>query len=444
MDIKDTILIILMYMFITILILYKEIKEIKKYKKVKMHNYISFFIILFYCITPIIYLISKNINDAETTFSSKYMTEQAKYYYLAVLMTLVTYIFFRLGNKIKVYKRNDKDLKIINIESRSFVVASIILCFIGWFALILWTRVYGMPWDIFPYASQIRSGIVKIDNPFTFVKPLCPILIIASYCFFLILIETKKKNKFIYAIFFIISVIGSVIYSIANDGRLMMILFILVPVLYVIFRKNKKINFVKLSILAIITLIILGNLDNITYYIRNGKIREKENESSISEIVLNELDFVHMNVINTLYMRENGIITEYTWLQDLKNIVYSWVPERFKPESVVTLYELNTSKYNNLSGTLPTDLITAGIYEYGSWLFFILPLIVGMLIKFLETKLTCSDDKFREIIMILLSVYLGLKVVGYYDLSIIIFGVFYIVVSYIIVLIMNNINMEEE
>lgn len=443
MDIKDTILITLMYVLIILLTLYNEIREIKKCKKVKMHNYISFFIILFYCITPIIYLISKNINNVETKFSNNYITEQAKYYYLQVFMTLVTYIFLKLGNKIKVTEKRNKDFKIVNIESKSFAVAAIILCLIGWVALLMWTRVYGMPWDIFPYASQIRSGIVEINNPYTFVKPLCPILIIASYCFFLILLETKKKNKFIYVIFFIISVVGSIIYSIANDGRLMMILFILVPIIYVIFRKKEKINFVKLFIIAVITLIILGNLDSITYYIRNGEIDQKQNENSLSKIIADELAFAHMNVINTLYMRENGIITEYTWLQDIKNVFFSWVPERIKPDSIVTLYELNTSKYFNITGTLPTDLITAGIYKYGSWAFFILPFIVGILIKFLEVKLSYPNDKFREIIMILLSVYLGLKIVGYYDLSVIIFGVFYIVISYIIVIIMNNIKMEE-
>ena len=59
----------------------------------------------------------------------------------------------------------------------------------------------------------------------------------------------------------------SIIATLATDSRSATIIVFLVPILYMI--SYKKVNIKKTMIVGTIALVVLANLDSVTYYIRN-------------------------------------------------------------------------------------------------------------------------------------------------------------------------------
>ena len=191
-------------------------------------------------------------------------------------------------------------------------------------------------------------------------------------------------------------------------------------------------------------IIILGQLDNVTYYLKNKKRRKVEDNNNIITIIADELGYTYSNNININYLRNEGVINEYTLFSDIKNIMFAWVPQRLKPKDVINLFDYNTTFYKRTTGQIPTDIITASIYKFGIIGVIILPLIVGIFFKILEKKIFKKREKsdYYLVTAYLITTYLGLRFIAYYDLSQILFGSFYIIISIIIVKIISKINMD--
>ena len=432
----DYISIIIIYILILCIIVLTKIIDIRKSKrKIKMIDFLDFYYILIFFITPILCLIQIRNGTMSTYQRNLFMTTDARYFLIVLLLAIIGYIFIHLGYRIKII---GKGIKNIDVKNKKFFMVSVLLMCIGTGALLLWTKAYGMPWDIFPYASQIRSGVVEIYNPFTFVKPFCYFSVIATYNFIIIWESKKWKLNFSVSLCLAISIFSSIIFLIANDGRMLMLIYVLVPLIYFLLKRKRKIPIVKLAIISILMLLIVGNIDKFTYLIRNHEKSTRETNDSISSIIVDEFSYTYSNSVNFLYMKEKGIIQGFTELNDLYNIIFSWIPERFTPDNVVTLFERNTSYYDNASGTLPTDLITASLYKFGYIGIFIIPVLVGILIRILDEYFQKNTDSFKEMFFILVSIYLPLRLVAYYDLSNILFGCFYIIISYILVIMSNK------
>ena len=196
------------------------------------------------------------------------------------------------------------------------------------------------------------------------------------------LLELKAYNankKILIVVGLLISAIGSYIYIIANDGRMFILIVLLTIIIPYIEKKSKKMDFKKIIIyffIGIMIMIILGQLDNITYYLRNKQKRQKKVDNDVITIVANELGYTYSNNININYFRDEEIVENYTIFKDIKNIVLAWIPQSLKPEDAINLFDYNTSFYKDATGQLPTDLITAYIYKFGNVGVVILQLLV--------------------------------------------------------------------
>lgn len=441
MGTKDYIIIIFLYAILAIISTVLEIKNIKKNNTLKMINFFKIYYILVYFITPIFCIIYRDtINTYETynyvSFENEY---HIKYFYMVLLFSTLGYIFLSIGTKINIFKRKEvKATDQVTKNPNKLLFSTFLIMIIGWVALFLWTYAYGSLTGIFQYASAIRSGYVKIYNRFTFLKPFCPFVLMSFYLFFIQLLESKDKKsvyKIVLLVGLIFSLIGSYIYIIANDGRMLMLIFFLVIIIYYMDYKKIKINIytiIILLVISILTIILLGKLDTITSHIRLGNEIEKEGTSP-AETIANEFKFTYFNNLNVLYFRDNNMYTGSTELNDIKSTLLSWIPSSLKPSNIINLYDFNTSFYSGSTGQIPTDMLTAAIYKFDYMGVIILPLIIGILVKALESVFINKESSYSKLIYYLLSIYLGLRVVAYYDLSQILFGSFYIIVTYIII-----------
>lgn len=428
----DIIILSFAYIIFSIIIVIDIIIDINKFHKIKIFSFFKIFYLITYGITP---LVSINVMKFDK-YTINYITTEIKYYYISLLVSILFYIIFRICLYFFA-KIKEKKIKkyLIKIDSSRFYIISVIFMFIGAFSQYMWTKAYGYPFGIIKYANLIRSGYSPIVNKYTFFKPLCYFSLISFYQFFIIFMKNKK---IITSLFMTYSLFNSMILILANDGRMLLLIFFLVIALYFINENIKIINLkfiVKIVLCAIIALVLLGNIDNFTYYIRNGIKRENSSNNGIINIIYNEFSFTHKNNINVLYLKDNNRLVKSTEKGDIKNIILAWIPERYKEDSK-TLFDINTDNYSNISGQIPTDIISASIYKFSYLGIIIIPIVVNFILYFIEAILSKYNSEFIKIMYNLIGTYVALRLVDYYDLSTIIFGCFYIIISLFLVIIL--------
>lgn len=442
-NVKDKIILLIAYIFFLIIILITNIRKIRKDKKLSAIIFVNAYYFIIFVITPICVLL-KNEEIPYFIYSNN-----AKYYYLSLISAFIGYICLNVGYKIKIDNNLENKKSVHN--SKNLILSGYIVLLIGWCSLIVWTKAFGSITGIFKYASLIRSGHGTIYNKYTFVKPFCPMTIFAFEIFYSMMLNFKTFNvtkKILVTIGLVFSLIGSYLYIIANDGRMLILIFFLVIIMSYIENKSETVNLKKIIIyliIAIVMIIVLGQLDNVTYYIRNGQRRQEENNNNIITIIANEFGYTYSNNININYLKDEGTVEGYTIIRDIKNLLWAWIPQRMKPDDATNLFEYNTTFYRNTTGQIPSDLITAAIYKFGYIGVVLLPLLVGMFFKILERKLFEKRNKstYYLVISYLIIIYLGLRFIGYYDLSQILFGSFYIIISMIIVEVISKIKINK-
>ncbi len=430
----DQIVLIILYSIFSLSIGFRLFTKINIDKKITIKSFFELYYLLVYGMVPIVSIIYINQNSYINYY---FFTNNTSYYYYLFVISVIFYLLFlAYCYLLKYTKKMEKpNVKIIDVSSSKFFVSTIIISLIGIISIVMWTKVYGMPWDIIKYANIIRSGKSTIYNKYTFLKPFCSLVIIAFYNN--IVMFGKTKFKLINVLNLIVNLFFSIIFLLANDSRMFILIFFLTIFLYFknqIVKLNIKTTMLYI-LLAISVILVLGRLDNITYYIRHGQSM-KENESNrIVDIVHNEFTYTYRNGINVLYFYDMNMLPSIHEMKDLENIALSWVPERFK-QNKEGLTKLNTSYYYGISGVIPTDIITASIYKFHVFGIIIMPLIISFILKLIESFFTKYSSKFMDMIYNLVGCNVCLRFIAYYDLSDNLFTSFYIIVSLIIICIL--------
>lgn len=242
---------------------------------------------LFFPINYISALLCSGMNDFILSIS---LIEICAYYFAILIVFLTLNFSFAVLTK-------KKDIFCINTEkdiskgSTSILkTASFIVFFIGCICDFLYMRAYGNYLNYFSYSNAIRSGVLTVYNPFSFLIPFRGCIIISSYLFLLLLIN-KETKRLTYFIFFILSSAYSILILYSNKGRVSFAVYFLILFLCVLFSK-KNVKYIKLKqmiflfagiILFSFVLVFLGAMLG-----RNGT------ENVFLEIV-DELSFVFNN-----------------------------------------------------------------------------------------------------------------------------------------------------
>ena len=440
LETKDYILLYMLYIVLSIIIMIVELYRIKKNKSLTLINFFMFFFLVIYCIVPMCCLkyISKGLElrHSDNIFSNEV--------YIEYIFVVISYIVVNLGyNLIPKVKENKKIEEKINVDSKYFYIASVIILLLGWMALLLFTKVYGSIFGIIKYASDIRNGIVVINNPYTFVYPICQFVLFASYMFLMILLNSKERKKiFVFNTFLLLllSIFGSIVFFVADDGRMKMITYFLVMLFCIYHNRFKKIDVKNLLILIMTGLVILtfiNKYDELSYYIKNGIYKNSNsNDSGIIATFVREYSYTYTNGLNIIKRKKSGEKYELRIKENIKAIVVSFLPKRIKKQLNVTdLGDYNTSFYTDTRGEIPTDLITASIYTWGYIGIIITPILMGIAIKLIDRVFLRYKelDGYYRILFYIFAWRETIKYVAYYDLSELIYNMSYIILTYCIV-----------
>lgn len=404
-------------------------------KKSKSKFQIIFFINMFYSIIygfapAVICLYVYNNGGNESPLNYIYFTPEGIYYIILFLFSsIIGFIGINFGYRIKC---NTKVAKSKNITKKGIRIAAFFLMIIGWLSLLLWTKVYGGPIGILPYANALRAGRdIGIYNPWSFMMKLCPFLQFSTYMFFSYFLT--KKNK-IDLIMFLFSGVGAFLYILANSSRMHFALFFVMLIL--IYAGHHKLSmkmYIFLCIVGFLSLVVMHMGESMMRVLQNDTINQSsEGTFNLAEILRNEF-FFPMSSFQTYMNSANDGKIGIRILIDIQNAFFSWLPSRFKPSGLVGLEATNTilNRGTTLYGGLPTDFITTCFYELGLFGLFIFPVLFGYLAKIFERRLRMlfSDDYFKVIYV--LGVFYFVKAIGYGDPANIMSNIFFLVWGHI-------------
>lgn len=436
---RPTGVLIISIIYFTLFILYsiREVIFIHNKKEVKMVSFVRFMYAIIYGLVPLFvhfhYYITGNI-----VARINYSTHGIVQIYFLILLSVIGYLSLNMGY---VIKRKKKALSIGNVTLNNLPLAGLICFLVGFFSILIWTYVYGSPFEIIKYASLLRTGYSPVYNPYAFMKRFCALVMFASYIFYAIIKENKKKHNMVVRLLLLLSMFWSAFYIAANDGRMLAAIYFATFLMakFRIDQLQKKTmiskTFIRYVLLSIITLIAISLSELVLNYVQYG-IWGKITTIDIGEILRNEFGYTILSGQTALTFRETNVFG-YRIFEDIKSGLLAWIPSRFTIGSFTTLFDFNTSLIPGTIGQVPTDIISMSIYDLGLIGAIIIPFCFGMLIKKLEIIMEGKiSQTYYNVLYVLIAFYL-LKSISHCDLNNIVLNIFFIVFGHMIVKIMN-------
>lgn len=454
MELKDYVILIVLYVIYGLLSIYFEIKELKNRRKIEIIDFFRFFYLFFYCIVPICYITAIKTGNYTSLRAYEWMeTNNLTFKYMIWGINVALYIginfFYNLLNKkIKIDK---KEKNAIDITKAYFYIANLIIMIIGWIALVIYTRAYGSIFGIFDYAPLIRDNIFLIENKFTFMQPLTMLLIISSLNYVVLIKNMSGKSvkyKSVTIILTTISFCGLLIVLESIDSRTK-ILSLILMIAFLMFNKRifnvKKKNIIVLVGFLILFCILMVNVENITNLFRKNETKSVNTKKmNIAEFINKNFGFVYVNNLNVLDRIINQKNLQVRLGENIKGIAVSLLPRSIKEKVYTNMHVYNTSFSEKERGVIPSDLMTSSIYSLG----YLGPIIFNIWIASVLYFLNRIFEKYKQLndFYILLKGYIGfdicMSLVSFYDISSIIFSCFELIAGIIIILIVKMIAMK--
>ncbi len=315
--------------------------------------------------------------------------------FMAVMAFICFFVFnysYNKGNKARVV--NKKEF----LSEKQLVILGIICMTIGIASLFIWTDVFGGPIRFIEYAAAVRgdSDNTWANNQFAMFKHPARLIYPALFLFYTLIANKNSRYKIIEIPLFLINLIFAIILLLDNDGRLTIVSFALIMVLFPIIKKEivGMEGFVFLAIAGLICAIVITQLDSITSYIRSGEFSEEESTPIFTTLV-NEFLYVYKSNINA--SEHNAFTIKHLfWLEDLITGIQAWLPTSLKFYSTDSVWQYNT-KYSGSKATVPCDIISEGIYDFGIIGPIIFVYIAGKLLAFADKRLLKSKTNYNMV-----------------------------------------------
>lgn len=425
-------IIILINSIFSLIALIKEVKYIKKHQTIEIVTLCRLMYVLLVCIVPTI--IYYAYLKEEITSLIKYEKDYIWTFWVNTLLTIIAYVMFDIGTKIKQKKFKVREIK---RSDRTNIVTSVFII-ISCIALFKWAAGFGGIKSLIKNANSIRAGFV-VSSGNAFFKHFVPLALLSSLiCFYSLIIDNNKKmtSKCYLGLIFIISLVISIIYILANDGRMLVGIYILLFLIIFIknqYEKEGKIlkMLLKMLLIGSVSIILILNADNLFRKIKGAEIKSNNN-SSILAIITNEFSFI-VTGTQTAAISRNENMSNYMIKNDIINGLFAWLPTKIKPITYTDVWDYNTLLINpGVHGQLPTSIVAQSVYDLGIFGIILVPLMYGYLVKKIQEYIASyKNDIFFNTTYVVLGFYLA-KGMSYFSLYNIMINVFFVVIGWII------------
>lgn len=366
------------------------------------------------------------------------------YYVLAFLGFVILCLSYHSKVNIHLKLMTDRTYRKFkrNNSTRHFLILSWLSLLIGIISLCLWSSAYGSIFNLILEANAVRSGVGSVTNSLAFFKHPARLVLICNFLFFSYLFKNKFSKKQLFHKLcgltgLIITFGASILFLLANDGRLTIMLYIL-AILW-LSTVGKRIHSMQRTILgglAIIcfSLFLINEMDSITHFIRFGEWID--NGKSITSSIIHELSFLPIGAQTSVlagWDNEVGL----TIFDDLVTGLCAWLPSSLKPTGFEDVWNVNTILiWGDLSlshGQYPCSFITQAYYDLRVIGIILYCWGVGKVLKKID-QWSLSDSSLLTISLKAVIMAMILRGVAYFSFYDIMLGIFPI----IIILILNT------
>ena len=212
---------------------------------------------------------------------------------ILIILSIVGYLSLSFGYLLKLDVRNSTACR---RRLRGLPLAAMICLVIGFVSILVWTHVYGSPFNMIPDADSIRSRRSRVYNPFAFMKHTSALVIFASYLYYIILKEHYTRNRFLTFLLLCFSVFWSAFYIVVNDGRMLAAIYFAIFIManyriaLVEGKTEIRKTLIRYILLAIICLVAISASESILRYIQYGTWREI-GSTNVFEILRQEFGY---------------------------------------------------------------------------------------------------------------------------------------------------------
>lgn len=228
--------------------------------------------------------------------------------------------------------------------------------FVGVALQLTYSRAYGGLAGILDYANNIRSGILEIHNPWSFLKPLTGLVLFASFIFYGLILSPGRRRPWLG---FVLSVGFSIYLLYSWFGRIGFLAYVATFALgHMLHRRRSPVQVLLLGAT------ILGAILVAAYYL-SAALNLKFVEG-FPAYLASELSFPFASFLGHLHEGPD----RYRWFND-----FAALPLYFLPSSLWADWFEDVSRINTIlimgaakgeagvTGAIPVDLLTLGLLQ---------------------------------------------------------------------------------
>ncbi len=412
---------IILYGILFIIAIYNLFNFYKKKKVIDAGICFQVAFIIYYILIPILSLIIIELYPEDLT-GMLFRISQSNGFIYAYIFTFIAYFTFIFGYKIKFFKSTKQDSENLlkaksqeitkescdNFNEKSSILKDKIYndfnikvykiaLFMGVFCLglalfsqMLIVNSLGDIQTLISMGNRLRAFGVDssryIKQSRLFAITLMAISLASPY---FLLYALRIKNKLSTKVLLIVSILSCILYFAVNAGRIAVLVFGLTFFIGFVFRKTKH-PFVYILIISILSLSLLGTLNDLFYYLSYGIARESSRGGLIS--IINEFAFPYLNLLNIVEINEiYGFRFGIDFISWAINIVPSSILSVFGLSKVGSSYHTITEYYRltvGTSGGIPTDILSLGMRQFGLIGLVAISLFLAKICKWLDGVIT--------------------------------------------------------
>ncbi|MBR5553295.1 MAG: hypothetical protein IKV98_05545 [Clostridia bacterium] len=435
-----------------IFIFVRETRAVKQLNSFGIINLFGYMYGLTYGILPTAVLLTYKYADLNLShgyymidYTSVGLKRMYVWFFLSIVgyaVIQITYKFFLDGKYSKIKNSIiEKDPAYFLKEEKNGAMLGtlqicILICFIvACVSMYLWLRAYDGFWGLIKIADQVRDGVSDVKNPLAFF--LRPAKMITTVFFMSMVLVKKKYNRDFNFVIMCVSFVLSVLMLLALDGRLAMVMYLIVMVLLAgeFFKvggfSSKKL--LRMVIIGLLALAFVMNMDSFTFFLRNGYWRDAAQSGSAIEDTLLEFTYIITGAQHAVQtsIEANGPILIG---EDIVAGLFAWVPSSLRPDGIINIWDYNTELCtigNYIYGQLPCDFITTSIYYLGVAGPLVNGIFWGIVIKTLDYFHLKNNNSIQDIFYYALSMRI-FRLVNYCLLYDFVLGIFDIFLAYVI------------
>lgn len=382
-------------------------------------------------IFPINFIMSVNGFNSEANIERylNYDSLNLIQYFIAIFLVTHSFLFIM---KLLDRKRNtDKGKKINKLSSknkilntRNIMIATYILFIIGVISDFLYLKEYGSYSNYLNYSKLLRSGVMLINNKFSFLMPFRNCILFSSFLF-ACLLRTDKK-KFFNFLLLIISIVLSIRILYSNSGRLSFAIYLMLLGL-AIFKKNSN-QYIKLKTL-LKTCGIIMFFGVITIII--GTQLGRNNDENIIVTLNKEISFAFLNFDKVI---QNFNLFNYRYFFDIISFAFYLLPSSIWGGTlgISAASTLNTIAWsgaakgtNGVYGEIPIDFVSLSYMQFGFLGIIFLPIAFAiMFYKLINIFASNGNNKFNMFFKEYIIIAVGIQSLFYADPYLIINRIF--------------------